>query len=371
MRFHVPGLAHTVTSRRFNGCAFSTKVRHLCTMLHGLGHEVIHYGVEGAEVPCERVNLVLASERDAAYPVDLSKQVAFDCSDAYHARFNAAAIEAILARSKPHDFLLCPWGVGHKKIADAMPPSTLVVESGIGYENTFARFRVWESHAWMHYIYGRSCVNDGIFMDAVIPNAFDPAEFEYRPQKGDYHLYVGRLIARKGVDIAIEATRRAGVRLVIAGQGSLVDAREGTDLRAPHVEFVGFADVARRRELMAGAAALWAPTRYVEPFGGVTIEAALSGTPVITTDFGVYGETILHGKTGYRCRALEHFVWAARNVARIRAADCLAWAQGFTLDRVAMMYDEYFTMLSSLWGDGWYAARDDRRGLDWLARARP
>jgi hypothetical protein len=68
---------------------------------------------------------------------------------------------------------------------------------------------------------------------------------------------------------------------------------------------------------------------------------------------------------------LDHFVWAARNVGKIRSEYCREWAQNFTLDRVAPMYREYLDMLSTLWGDGWYAARDGRTELDWLRREHP
>lgn len=48
---------------------------------------------------------------------------------------------------------------------------------------------------------------------------------------------------------------------------------------------MGSVGVKERAELMAYADAVMVPTTYLEPFGGVVIEAMLSGTPAITTDF--------------------------------------------------------------------------------------
>ena len=106
----------------------------------------------------------------------------------------------------------------------------------------------------------------------------------------------------------------------------------------------------------AGARAVFVPTLYVEPFGTVAINAALCGTPTITTDFGAFTETVLHGVTGYRCRTFEQFVWAARNTHLIEPSDCRKWAEkNYSLERVGQLYDEYFLALNDLrTPDGWY-----------------
>ena len=373
MRFHIPGLPHTITNRDYLSCAYTQKVRKLCTMLSNLGHEVYHYGCEGSDVlATEDVSIVSQEELWASYPFRENAFFQFDKNDDYHKMFHRRAARAIEERRAPGDFVLCAWGWGHEPITSRLESGLYVVESGIGYPDTFSNFRVFESYAWMAHVYGLREMDIPPWYDSVIPNFFDPEEFEFREEKGDYFLYLGRVTQRKGVDIAAQVTARIGARLVVAGPGSLVNPEDGMDIRGDHIEHVGFADLETRRELLAGAKALFVPTYYLEPFGGVMIEAALSGTPVITTDWGVFPENVLHGVTGYRCRTFEQFVWAANHVDRIRPMDCRQWAvENFGMDRIALMYQEYFEMIQDLSGKGWYERHPGPKDLSWLNRTYP
>jgi glycosyltransferase involved in cell wall biosynthesis len=209
-----------------------------------------------------------------------------------------------------------------------------------------------------------TCKQD--WYDAVIPNYFDPDDFEFNDKKDNFFLFLGRVYSGKGIDIAIQATEATGNNLVIAGQNP-----DNLSF-PPHVEFVGYADVDRRRMLMSRAKGAFVASQYLEPFGGVQIEMLFSGTPTITTDWGSFTENNLHGITGYRCRSFEQFCWATENIEQIDPKACRTWAENFTLDRVAPMYEEYFNSVLNVYtGNGWYEPKLDRTNLDWLYKNIP
>lgn len=365
MRFHIVSLPHTEATGQYIACAYTQKVAKFCRMMHGRGHEVFLYAGEQNSAPCtEHVTVVTRQQQRQWFgehnPAKLPT-LAFRGGLPAWVSMNTAASIAIRQRAKPRDFVCLIGGNCQKPIADALP-DLMSVEYGIGYEGVFSPYRCFESHAWRHYIYGRLGETNGANFDTVIPNYFDPAEFHISPNKDDYCLFIGRLVARKGAQIAVEATRRAGVRLLLAGQGvtyqdnGRIVADEIT-LEGDHIEHVGPVDAERRSRLMACARAVFVPTVYLEPFGGVAVEAQLCGTPVITSDYGAFPETVVHGVTGFRCNTLADYVEAIGKVDQLDPAAIRRHAMQYSLDAIAPQYEAWFERLSTLWGDGWYAER--------------
>lgn len=366
MRFHILGLPHTVTSKEFNACAYTQKVVKFGKMMTNRGHEVIHYGHEDSDLICTEHVTVLRNEdfKKAYGDYDWRKNFfKYNTEDHAYQEFYKNAIYEIHKRKLKNDFLLPFWGSGVRTICDAHK-DMIVVEPGIGYAGGhWARWKVFESYAIYHAYCGLQkvgyCNQD--WYDVVIPNYFDLEDFEYCEEKEDYFLFLGRVFSGKGIDIAVQVTQEIGAKLIVAGQNP-------DDMTfPPHVEYIGYADLEKRKKLMAKAKGLFIASMYVEPFGGVQIESLLSGTPTITSDWGAFVENNIQGVTGFRCRTFEDFVKAAKNIGSISPRDCRKYGENFSLENVAPRYEKYFKDILNVYnGKGWYELPYDmEKTLPW------
>ena len=352
------------------GNAFGTKVINMAKVLKKLGHYVIFYGVEGSEVECDEfVQVSTKKVLEQTYGIwDKATIYQENYGDYCYKIFNENTIREINQRKRVGDFLLVSHGTFHQEIANMVGiPDT--IEIGIGHNSSFAKFRVFESEFQRAWIYGRED-NDlnpnpipgnrkkhlGNFYDCVIPGFFDPKDFSYSEKKDDYFLYLGRIIQNKGIYLAQQICKRLNKKLIVSGFYYKVDEKFFKEfIKLPNVEYVGFAGYEKRRELMSKAKALFLPTLYFEPFGYVVIEANMSGTPVITTNFGAFSETVKQEVTGYRCNTFKEFLEAVRNIDKIKPINCRKWALNFTIDKIAPMYKRYFTQILELANPkGWY-----------------
>lgn len=356
-RFHHLAIPHTVTHPDYVACAYSMKVLKFAKMMTQRGHEVIHYGHERSEVVCtEHVTVTDDAVLQQAYGDHDWRRHQFrhNVTDHANQEFIRRSVPEIRRRVQPGDFVLANWGFGHQAICEAAEAlGAIAVEPGVGYTSGhFARWRAYESHAVRAVVEGRQ--NPQNWYSRVIPNYFDPEDFDYSEAKKDSVLFLGRVSEAKGISTCIRATEAAGVPLLIAGQGRIRDV--GWTQTPPHVTELGYADRDRRRQLMRDARALIIATTYLEPFGGVVVEALLSGTPIITPHFGAFAEIQQPGRTGFVCHTLRDYVQAIRAIDQIPPEHCRARGLDYTLDRVAPEFEQWFADIREIYtGRGWMA----------------
>lgn len=359
-RLHLLGIPHTLTTPQFSHCAFTAKVLKMAKMMAAQGWEVVHYG-NGDTVPAGAHTHHRVLEEELLYDLlghrheDARAFVGNDASvdhPAYRV-FNARLARLLQQYVLPGEIVALPFGHGHE--AGTRHHSGINVETGIGYPVCIEPWRIYESEAWMHWHAARE--DRGVrHTEYVIPNYFDVDEWAVNSDSPrSYVAYLGRIIPSKGMDVLWNLARALpDVEFRVAGQGDI------RPWALPNVLDVGPLVGRERAQFLGEAFALLAPSQYIEPFCGVTVEANLCGTPALTTSAGAFCETILHGFTGRRGHTLGDWLagieWARGLSSEERHEIGKYAAHNYGLATVGKRYDEVFAQIqqSVLSGKGWY-----------------
>lgn len=158
--------------------------------------------------------------------------------------------------------------------------------------------------------YGRSStvIYPPVDVDAFSAQLDAPANPEFE----DAYLYVGQLTRYKRPDLAVEACRRMGKKLVVIGRGDM--EKELKAKAGPKTRFLGRADDGVLKDAFRSGSALLFPGQ--EDFGIVPVEAMAAGLPVIAANKGGALETVDDGVSGVHhpienvddlCAAIERF----------------------------------------------------------------
>lgn len=185
----------------------------------------------------------------------------------------------------------------------------------------------------------------------AIPNFVDPERYTFRSEvPGDAPLvFLSRVEPIKGTHLAIAAARKAGRKLVIAGNhfDSGENGRYWSEQVVPHlgpeVEYVGPVDDVRKNKLLGGAAAMLVPVQWEEPFGIVFAESLACGTPVISCPRGSLPEIVREGREGFLAETVEDLAAAVGRLGTIDRAACRERAEkAFSAGEVVRRYEELY-----------------------------
>jgi glycosyltransferase involved in cell wall biosynthesis len=108
--------------------------------------------------------------------------------------------------------------------------------------------------------------------------------------RGEHALVAARLSREKGVDVAVDACARAGLPLVVAGDGP--DAAAARERAGDRVTFVGQVSADEVAALRARAALAIVPSRCSEVMPLAAVEAMAAGVPVVATRMGGLPELV-------------------------------------------------------------------------------
>jgi len=120
----------------------------------------------------------------------------------------------------------------------------------------------------------------------IVPNAVRAECEPRRPE--NFVLYCGRLSVEKGIPVLLEAARRAGVELRVAGDGPL----SGELRETPTTRILGRVDDFELKSQMSRARAVVVPSVCFENAPMSVLEAMAAGVPVIASRIGGIPELI-------------------------------------------------------------------------------
>lgn len=357
MRLHLIGLFHTIPKPEYSHCAFTGRVFRFGKMMLPFGYEIIEYSNEGSEAQSSEHVCILETEEferlKALYKQEQPNEAASTDSTLYK-RFRQVLDRELLKRVEPGDIICHPFGIAHSYLKNDIPYAKHI-EIGIGYVEAFADFRVYETYQWWAWHQGKE-QKPGNAYQWVCPMAYDIDEWEPSYETGDYLLYFGRVIDSKGIEIVKEISKYTDLPVKIVGNGPqfYIDMvmQDSPSNLSVHGPVTGTA----RSELLRNARAMLMPTLYTEPFGGAGVEGTLCGTPLISSDFGAFSETVQHGYNGFRCKTLGDWLSAIKASTDLNRRAIASTARAkYSLANCGQQMDKIFRQVKGLDEKGWYS----------------
>jgi glycosyltransferase involved in cell wall biosynthesis len=209
--------------------------------------------------------------------------------------------------------------------------------------------RLYERYSRIHYVAiseHQASVHPTLSV-TTIHHGIDTAKYRVQTEKEDYLCFLGRIAPIKGVHIAIDVAKQAGIPLKIAGEIQPVFREYFDTMLKPHIdgsfiEYVGEADLEMKNKLLGGSCGLLFPIQWSEPFGLVMLEAMACGTPVFALPGGSVPEIVRPGISGTISSTAEEMADAVGSAA-FSPNTVRCWVEeGFSVDIMVQRYIDLY-----------------------------
>jgi glycosyltransferase involved in cell wall biosynthesis len=350
-RLHLVGIFHTRHSEQFSHCAFTGKALRFPKMLKMYGHRVTEYSNSGSDSEADEKVEILTNEEFNLLFGDYKNSEFFGnkalIGSEGHTLFEKKLVHEMRSRVSPGDIICHPFGHSHDPLLRLFP-NNIHLETGIGYTTLMAgSLKIFESYAWMHYHQGMSN-RHGMNYEWVVPNYYDLKDWDPVYRTGDYLAFLGRITELKGFDTIKAIAEHSPYKIVVCGQGN------PEKWKHKNIDYLPPITGRARSEFLGNARALLAPSTFVEPFCGMSVEAMLCGTPVISVDYGAMTETVQDGM-GFRCHTLKDWLESIEKVGSLdREYIAKVSRSKYSLEACGAKYSKIISQILDLNRNGWY-----------------
>jgi glycosyltransferase involved in cell wall biosynthesis len=213
-RLHLVSLPWTATTDEYLTCAYTQKVVKFCRMYakDPDTHVTLYASEENTSPVDEHVPIFTEQERHKFFgdwgTEALFEKVTWEEDHPAWRLWNSRVAAALMNRARGDLVLLAngnPFIPAEKAVRAFLNNDVVVCEPFVGYEGIFTDYCAFESHTWRNHVYGLRDQRYGRWYDTTIPNYFDKTDFPWQSSGvGEYLLYVGRVIERKGLHEAYQ-----------------------------------------------------------------------------------------------------------------------------------------------------------------------
>lgn len=196
--------------------------------------------------------------------------------------------------------------------------------------------------------------------DSKIVNlGIDVNKYKLNVDKENFYLMPGLITPHKGQLRAIEACKRANVKLIVCGQDSTVidseyPAKVKKACKEADFPYLGYVSNEEKVSLLGRAKAVLLPFKIQEAYSLLALEAQACGTPVLTHRVGGVVDLIQEGITGDFCEGEKGLVNSIIDceLGKYSPSDCREFIkQRFTYQDMA---EKYFRLYENVYnGAGW------------------
>jgi len=185
----------------------------------------------------------------------------------------------------------------------------------------------------------------------VIYNGIDLSNFKFNARPKDHFVWIARVSPAKGTKEAIEIAKKAGVKLLLAGQiqpqhQPYFDKEIKPQLNS-QIQYVGELSEEQLSDFYGPAKGCIYPINWEEPFGLIMAESMACGTPVIVFDRGSAREVVANGKTGFVVKNIDGAVEAIKKIDSIDRRECRKRVEdNFTFKKMADEYEKLYYELT-------------------------